>query len=203
MSISQQNTLRLFIAFELPASAKKRLADVIEQLKSECAGDDISPRAIKWVEPESIHLTTQFLGDMERQRVGDIEKAVSDIHDQFEKRALVLDSKLIGAFPNLNRPRVIWANLTGDDLLDMKRIAGAVTDGLIKIRCFSDIKPFKPHLTLGRIRRDTAPKSLQAVVKAINFETIEVAFETLTLFASELTPEGPIHTRLHSWEFTA
>ncbi len=201
MSIAQQDTLRLFIAFELPVSAKERLANVIEQLKVESTTCGILPHAVKWVDAESIHLTTQFLGDIERRRASEIEKTVTEAHHQFEKRAFALESRLIGAFPNLNRPRVIWANLSGEDLARMRRITGAVTDGLIKIDCLSGAKPFKPHLTLGRMRRESGAQSLEATVKAVSFEEVHITFDTLTLFASELTPEGPIHTRLHSWRF--
>jgi RNA 2',3'-cyclic 3'-phosphodiesterase len=203
MNVLSQNKLRLFIAFELPATAKSRLAQILTQLNNTCAAENIPLRTIKWVNSESIHLTNQFLGDTERSRVKEIEQVITDVHHQSEKRVYDLQSKTIGAFPNLNRPRVIWADLSGADLARMKHVTCAITQRLVEIQCLSDSKPFKPHLTLGRIRNGSALQSFQALAEAISFEPIRIAFDTLTLFASELTPKGPIYTGLHSWRFSS
>ncbi len=203
LGISPIDIRRLFIAFELPANAKARLAEILAQLNSACLAESVSPRTIKWVNPESIHLTTQFLGDTDRARIQEIKDNISAIHHQSDKRPFILQAKTIGAFPNLNRPRVIWTDLSGADLKRMSHIAEVITNNLVNIKCLSDTRPFKPHLTLGRIRRDTPPQSFQTIAETASFAPIRIVFETLTLFASELTPQGPIHTPLQSWQFDA
>lgn len=201
MNPAPDNTHRLFIAFELPACAKERLARIIAQLKDECHRADIAPRAIKWVNAGNMHLTTQFLGDIRRSQIPAITEAVTDIYRQTEPHAFTLDSKALGAFPNLKRPRVIWADLFGADLTRMTDTVRSITDSLVSIKCPCDTKRFKPHLTLGRVRRDAGLFSLQAVTEKTTFKPLEIVFGTLTLFRSELTPRGPIHTALHNWNF--
>jgi len=175
------------------------LADLIERLKCECDSVKIAPRAIKWVNAGIIHLTTQFLGDTPRRCIDDITQALSDIHERRDRVAFSLQSRTIGAFPNLNRPRVIWIDLSGADLGRLKRTVATITERLIALNCPLDSKPFKPHLTLGRVRRDAPPFSVQPVIEQVLFEPLDIRLTSLTLFRSELTREGPIHTAIQTW----
>ncbi len=201
MNHTQQPTDRLFVAFELPANAKERLAEIVERMKRDCSHVGVPSRAIKWVATETIHLTTQFLGDTPRRDIENIKQAISDVHSDSNKAPFTLQSQTIGAFPNLQRPRVIWCDLTGANLARMKNTVATITDGLIGLNCPLDRKPFKPHLTLGRVRRDSQPFSLQPIIEKVAFKPIEMTFTSLTLFKSELTREGPLHAPVQSWSF--
>ena len=211
MSETQPATDRLFIAFEVPTDVKERLADVIGRLKSECVRVGVPSRAIKWVDAHTIHLTTQFLGDTPRRDIENIRQALSDVHADSvhtdsvhansDRAPFTLQSRTTGAFPNLHRPRVIWCDLAGADLTRMKNTVETITNRLIALNFPLDRKPFKPHLTLGRIRRDTQPFSLQPIVVKTTFEPIVITFTSLTLFKSKLTREGSIHTPVQTWSF--
>ncbi len=199
MNFAQQNISRLFVAFEIPSEAKRELAQIISKLNQACNSQRTDKHSIKWVKAEGIHLTTQFLGDIENSHIQEIKRTITDVHERSDKRAFILKSNTIGAFPNLARPRVIWTDLSGADIERMKTFVSAVSKQLIAIRCLSETKNFKPHLTLGRIRRGSQGQSLQTIADAVTFSPIEITFGALTLFSSELTPKGPIHTALQRW----
>ena len=156
---------RLFIALETNEAVQHAVADVQQTLRRR--GD--SPQGsmpVRWVRPAQVHLTLQFLGNVVSSHIPSLVAAVAPsvaMHD-----ALLLRADAVGAFPSMEVPRVLWLGLRGDDdrLMALQRsVAEAVrmVEGVV-----ADRKPFRPHLTLGRIerlRRD-AP-GIAAVVAAL------------------------------------
>jgi RNA 2',3'-cyclic 3'-phosphodiesterase len=180
--------IRLFIAFPLEQSVTDQLGRMITSLKQ--YGADV-----KWVAPQNIHLTTCFLGDTDQSKVPAINKIIDEIASQHSK--VVTKINLVGGFPTIERARVIWAGMAegGEQL-------GATTAALVgKVRRLGftlDDKPFKPHLTLGRVREGGTMGELGTFLKSYSYDPIPVTFDRLTLFESTLTPQGPIYKGLHS-----
>ncbi|MEK7774380.1 MAG: RNA 2',3'-cyclic phosphodiesterase [Candidatus Zixiibacteriota bacterium] len=184
--------MRLFIAIPLPKPTEQYLADIIRTLRK--PGD-----GIKWVDPRNIHLTIRFLGDTEGHFVPLISKELSEV----ARVSMVVICKLggVGAFPNLNRPRVIWVGLENNvDML--KNTASDLEERMRTIGFAPEDKPFKPHLTLGRVR-EGAPQISIAVEAISHMKPAEpVRLDKMILYQSTLTPQGPIYKSLFTAEFS-
>lgn len=180
--------MRLFIAFPLESSVADQLGRIIVALKQKEAD-------VKWVVPKNIHMTACFLGDTDQSKVEAVNKVIDEIASQHKQVATYIDA--VGGFPSLDKPRVIWAGMSAGS----EPLATATTALVGKIRRhgFSlDDKPFKPHLTLGRVREGGKFGELSEYLKTYTFAPIPIRFDRLTLFESTLTPQGPIYAGIHS-----
>jgi 2'-5' RNA ligase len=177
---------RLFVALEPPEPVRRRLALLAAELRRGAgrAADDV-----RWVEPEKIHLTLQFLGAVPEERVGAIEEAVRAA--AAAARPLSLEVKGAGGFPNARRPRVVWAGLAGD----LEPLAALVQDlgrRLAPLGFPPEERPFSPHLTLGRARdRRGAPGLAGALAHAAQADGAPWRAGELALVESHLSPKGP------------
>lgn len=181
--------LRLFVAIEPPAPLRRQLgalAAEIRKLGGRAAAE------VRWVSPENVHLTLQFLGNAPEERVDDVAAAVAGA--AAASRPLALAVRGAGAFPNARRARVLWAGLTGD----LEPLGALVKDlgaRLAPLGFPPEERPFSPHLTLGRAR-DGAPGLAGALAAVKEVEVGTWRAGELTLFRSHLSPKGPTYESL-------
>jgi 2'-5' RNA ligase len=180
--------MRLFIALALPTEVEQKLGQTIVLLKK-------SQAPVKWVKPENIHLTLRFLSETDPALVPNLKKLIDRIGA--ESSPLRIVSNKIGAFPNLKRPRVLFAGLDGNDIEKMSELAAEIESGVRTLGFEPDERAFRPHLTLGRLRDPRRTEDLPDIMNNLSFEPIEFVFDKLVLFKSTLTPTGPIYDRLH------
>lgn len=179
--------LRLFIAFPLKAEVVRHLGELIEHFRP-------MTNAVRWVKPSNIHLTARFLGDTD-------EKLVPELTDLLDKvgadhSATSFLANRVGGFPNLRRPSVIWVG-PSEPTDSAANIARTVELQVRRLRFESEKRGFKPHLTLGRVRRGQQIGDLARELENYEQEPVRVDLDRLVLFKSTLTPEGPIYERLH------
>jgi 2'-5' RNA ligase len=185
--------MRLFIALPLPTEIEEMLGAIIFALKQKRG-------RIKWVASKNIHLTAKFLGETEDSKIDKIKASITDLISDFPPARCTIDT--LGGFPNLNRPRVIWAGLSGQiDIL--REISTATEDKMAHLGFEKENRQFKPHLTLGRVKDNRNIRDLVEYIKEYQINPAEFAFDRLVLFKSVLTPQGPIYTRLHEAFFKA
>lgn len=184
-------TKRLFIAAEPPQHVIEGCRGVIEKLKT--AGD-----GIRWVKSHGIHLTMKFFGDVEESRIPEINNAVEIIKGS---GAIDLSVEGLGTFPGGQRPRVIWVGITGD--LDRIITARDVLDGaLAEIGFPREDRPFRGHLTLGRVK-GRVPVALTArLEESRNVSLGEMRVEGFSLIQSDLKPSGAVYTPLAFYPLT-
>jgi 2'-5' RNA ligase len=178
---------RLFVALEPPDLVRRRLAALADELRRAAgrAGDDV-----RWVAPENIHLTLQFLGAVPEERVPAVEAALRDTAAA-AGRPLSLALRGAGGFPNARRPRVLWAGLEGD-VAPLAALAVELGARLAKLGFPPEDRPFSPHLTLGRARDGRgAPGLAGALAAAAQVEATPWRASELVLFESHLSPRGP------------
>lgn len=182
--------LRVFLALVPPGEILRRVGEIQGRLRVLLRGD------IGWVRPEGIHLTLKFFGDI---LPGDVARIAALVGEAAARqRPLRLSLGGTGVFPDPRRPRVLWLGLDGDvqPLLGFQR---GLEGGLAGIGFPPEGRPFRPHLTLARIR---SPRGLTGLAQALEpggagaagFVTAAIA-----LVRSELTPRGAIYTRLHDF----
>ncbi|MCP4685628.1 MAG: RNA 2',3'-cyclic phosphodiesterase [bacterium] len=179
--------LRLFIALPLPSEVERKLGQVIEALQPHGAG-------VKWAKPGNIHLTVKFLGDADESLVPMISEGLDRVVSRFGVIKAVIDQ--LGGFPNLKRPRVIWAG-SSLGVSGAAKIAKQVDLAARQLGFAKEKRPFKAHLTLGRVRQGRSADDLAAHLDGYTMEPITMSLDRLVLFKSTLTPEGPIYDRLH------
>ncbi len=178
--------MRLFIAVEIKQIPT--ILSLIENIKQ--TGADI-----KLVEPENIHLTLAFLGEIEDSKLAKIEDSMNSV--KFPKFDIVLRG--IGAFPSISRPRVVWVGIE-KGFNYMKDIRTQLVNNLKSkgIRPEDD-KEFVPHITIGRVK---GPRNLfklsNFIIKNTNDLYGEIEVNEIKLFKSTLTPKGPIYEVLYT-----
>ncbi len=187
--------MRLFIALELPAEVIAVLEGVQRRLQR--SGD----HPVKWVAPTGMHLTLQFLGEVEEQRVADMLTVLKNIRvaDTHQSSAAHLQTVGAGAFPNLRRPQTLWVSVSGA-VEPLARLQQRLTQALEPLGFEPETRPFRAHLTLGRVRRDATPAQKRALGAAIEalpaVQSVTWPMGHPVLFQSTLTREGARYTRI-------
>jgi 2'-5' RNA ligase len=177
---------------DLPEALRIRLGEQIDRLSSRAG-----PGVVRWVRPEGIHLTLKFLGEVESDRIEEVSRriwAVAQGH-----RAFRVQVAGVGCFPSPQRPRVVWVGVKEQ----AGTLAGLQNDlerALSAIGFAREDRPFNPHLTLGRVRREASPVDAARVGALIAGQSEELLGEVevreVTLFRSDLRPTGPIYSAL-------
>jgi 2'-5' RNA ligase len=186
-------TIRTFIAVDLPASIISLLEKVQQELKPLRLG-------ARWVRPENIHLTIRFLGDIDPGDIDKIGGAMSEAAEQFASITLAVGG--VGVFPGIKRPRVIWVGLGGQIQLLME-LQRKLEDNLETIGFPKEKRPFKGHLTLGRIKAAVNPNTIRQIIQEYaDLGSQEFTAERIILYKSDLRPSGAVYTQLQRVEFS-
>ena len=179
--------MRTFIAIELPKTIRDSLAQLEEQLKK--SGADV-----KWVEPQNIHLTLKFLGEIDEQKLDKIAEITKNVASN--RKTLYMRISSIGAFPKISTPRIIWVGIN-EGYSEIKEIAKELEERLVKLGIPKENRPFSSHITLGRTRsalnREKLIQELISAENILNTENLEFPVTKITLFRSTLNSSGPIY----------
>ena len=194
------DSIRVFIALELPHQAKEALSQTISALKQ-----DIST-GVRWVDPSGIHLNLKFLGNIQpsltEQVFGAMNQA-SRINDFGSPDSGVFQLGLaeLGVFPNPSRPRVLWAGIQGD-LTILAGLQARVEEAAGQIGFTPEQRPYRPHLTLGRVREGVPPPARLKIGRAVSQGEMASSqpwqVDSLHLIRSDRRPEGATYTSLVS-----
>lgn len=178
--------MRSFIAIELPEKVKSAISELQQELKERKAD-------IRWVKPDSIHLTLKFLGDTDEKildRIIEAAKAACSGYSKFD-----LETRGVGVFPDMRAPKVLWAGISDNDsLTELKK---DIENGLAKLGFSPEKRRFRSHLTLGRFKSSSGKEGLYDKIeghKDISLGLIEV--KSIFLIKSELTPSGAEYTKI-------
>ncbi len=178
--------IRSFIAIEIPEVLRQKIGEFLRELRS--SGADV-----KWVRPEGIHFTLKFLGAADREALETLSLALRPVVKEFAP--FELKAQGVGCFPSLRNPRVVWAGLIEETgaASRLQREIETITAGL---GFASEERPFKPHLTLGRVRSPKGRNSLTQMIEGnSNLGLGSFRVEQVILFRSELRPEGAVYTK--------
>lgn len=185
--------MRLFIAVNFPDDLLNKIEQIMSFFKKKTP-----PAALKWVQTEHMHLTLKFIGEVEENKVG----LIKEILIKSVKRQLPFDIEVgeLGMYPHKNNPRVIWLGITGGEpLIDMQKM---LDQKLASLDIKREGRPFSPHLTIARVRRDADPSAVRLIGETLSQFTVEplgaVTIDRVQLYQSDLKPSGPIYTTLFS-----
>jgi 2'-5' RNA ligase len=182
--------MRTFIAIPIPDSCRKILSQMQQCLKK-------SGAEVRWTAISSIHLTLKFLGETDPETVSELARALRDV--AHPAQALDLQLSGLGYFPNQKKPRIVWCGIRGD--IEQLEILQETVEGTCMGFGFEpEIRPFRPHLTLGRVR---GKKNLQMLVDNImKGSELECGFSAdhFNIYKSVLKPQGAVYTILETIE---
>ena len=178
--------VRSFVAVEIQDKQVLSKIREIQYILSSIGAD------VKLVEPENIHLTMKFLGDISEVKLEKIKAIISDL--SFEPFIMTLSN--VGVFPNMNRPRTIWAGINSG-VESLAKIHKIIESRLNELGFQRDNRSFNPHITLGRVRgvrnRDLL---VNAFLDVADTSFGEVNVNAVFLKKSVLTNRGPIYSNL-------
>jgi 2'-5' RNA ligase len=177
---------RLFIAIDLPKPVKGRL----EVLQKHLDG-------VKWIEQQQMHLTIRFLGNVDEYLYQKLLSNLKIIHSP----SFVYSIKGVGVFPNVHRPKVLWAGVEADDRLS------TLYQKIEKVVVSSGFDPeerdYKPHITLGRVKQRLHSEECQSFLeKYENLEITDIKVDNFILYQSRLTRHGALHQQVQQYSLS-
>ncbi|HUT24909.1 MAG TPA: RNA 2',3'-cyclic phosphodiesterase [Sumerlaeia bacterium] len=187
--------LRLFIAADLSSEQRSAAAQLIENLRK---GVQFTKAYPKWVKPEGMHLTLKFLGNVDSERVGEIVSAVDKAIAG--AASFPFDLRGLGAFPSERQPKVLWVGAK-KGAEDLGILASGIERALRPLGFPPEQRPFHAHLTLARIKSLRDVEAMMQVVRSHGKHSAlgEAEVDRVTLYKSDLSPQGATYTALHRW----
>lgn len=175
--------MRAFVGF----FTSKRIYDHVERLQDETR-DFIRG---KWIEPQNLHITFQFLGEISSDQAIDVMRNLQRVAEMFSPFRVQYRS--LGVFPDRKRPRILWIGVSkGGSTL--KRIAAEISQLNRRVGINPDTKPFHPHVTICRIKEVDKKKLGNLMNRYKNSLFGEDLVDRVALVSSSLTSIGPIYT---------
>ncbi|NHJ49397.1 MAG: RNA 2',3'-cyclic phosphodiesterase [Asgard group archaeon] len=183
-------TIRAFFAVEI---SEKNILQQIEKLQKEL---ELPDTRINFVAPKNLHFTLKFLGNIDESIITDLEKEAKKI--SFEKFEIELEG--VGCLPGFHYINAIYIGVK-QGLSELSVIAKQL-EGLSGLFNFKkENRPFKAHLTIGRLKRVGNKNQLVEKIKSFEKENLGIVdIDSFVLKKSELTPQGPIYTTVFEIE---
>jgi 2'-5' RNA ligase len=177
--------MRAFFAIDLPERERRLLTAAQERMRKAVRG--VGP---KWVEPNQLHVTLKFLGDVERAAESELVAMATAAAAEMPPLATRLET--IATLGPPRRARVIVATLADPEGL-FAALAARLEEDAVRIGVAAEGRRFLPHVTVARIKR---PHDPSAYLAQAGLEATDFVCQELMLYQSELRPAGPIYTVL-------
>jgi len=190
--------IRSFIAIPISKPVKEKVLSTVSSFRKQFPGN-----AIKWVDPNNIHLTVKFLGETELQNLVHLMNQIHICTENTKSFELIF-SKL-GSFPSKKNPRVFWVGTQINE--QIKNFYKLIENVCSKDGFIIDSKPLSPHITIGRVKRSFDENEFQKINELLNqyqSESFGVQIvESFFLYKSDLRPDGPLYTILDEFRLLA
>lgn len=175
--------MRAFVAVDLPVELHEKIADI--QLK-------FNDFKFKFVDPELVHVTMKFLGEVPEDKISEISNALDAVKfDPFQSHL-----KGIGVFPKPKFAKVIWLGCEGN----FDELYGSIENVLSPFEFERTLHRFSAHATLARVKYLPKKKKAEFLELLDELKDLEIGFmdvKSIKLKKSILTPKGPIYETLH------
>lgn len=172
--------MRLFVGIPIVDDARREIIALLGRLRE-------TDWPVRWVSDEGLHLTLKFFGEVTPERLDVIEESVRFAGRGTGAFDLGLDD--LGAFPSAARPRILWAGIDAPPALEL--LYDRLERGGEAIGFAPEGAPFRPHVTLGRVREGhrLPPHALQEAGRWLS--PVPFVATHLVLYESVLTTQGP------------
>ena len=179
--------MRCFVAIDLTTDVRAAIARAQTRVRTAATHADV-----RWVDPTQVHLTLKFLGAVVDERVPAVSAALETA--VAGSRPVALAAAGLGGFPSLKSPRVLWAGITAG-VPDLVQLAAGIDRGLAPLGFPPEARPFRGHLTIGRVRSPRGGRELAAAVGAAGAPAFgSWTAPEVVLYESRLKPTGALYT---------
>ena len=188
MAASTADSIRAFIAIAVEPALAAEVKKVQQRLSSPGG-------LVRWINPEHLHLTLHFLGNVAVGRLDDLVTALRRACARAAPFHLALEGA--GCFPNTNSPRVVWIGIQGD-LEPLRKLQDQIAQETKNFGDHGAERAFQPHLTIGRVK----PSGLEGRKTGHAIELVTVpklgawTVDQVLFVQSELPPDGARYTTL-------
>lgn len=177
---------RTFIGVDIGDAIRASAAALVRELSKTGA-------AVKWVTPESLHVTLMFLGEVDDRELHSVCRAVKAVAAGESPFSLRVSG--LGAFPTPRRPKVLWGGIA-DGVEPLRRLHAGLEERMLELGCYrTEEREYSPHLTLGRVNKDVDAFTIAAEIpKRQAWEGGRFAVDEVLVFSSEMERDGPVYT---------
>ncbi len=180
--------IRTFLGIDLGEQIRERLVSLQELLALDAPD-------VNWVEPENLHITLLFLGEVDQKETLDICRAAQKAVKGMPAFGVSIEGA--GCFPNARRPRTLWVGV-GKGVQELCDVHDAIEAPLLEMGNYRrETRAYTPHVTLGRVKgeRDNDALSM-ALTKHKTWSAGETMVNEVRVMSSKLTADGPTYNVL-------
>jgi 2'-5' RNA ligase len=181
--------VRLFLAINLPSETRREVAAATATLRA-------AAPELAWVDDQRLHFTLKFLGEAPEERVPELQAAIAGVAGRHRELMMTLGE--VGAFPNFRRARVVWLGVSQDPRLEL--LHHDVETSCERLGFEIEARPFRPHLTLARVKHAPGEERLRALARAAKQTDYRTDFivRSIDLMQSTLSGGASAYTTLVS-----
>ncbi len=180
--------MRLFVAVELDEHSRAAIAEEQERLRPIAAQGS----RIRWVQPDRLHLTLAFLGEVDGARAAAV---IAALQPRVDRPSFELIFAGFGVFPPRGAPRALWIGIREGES-ELRELQHVVAERVTRLGIALEQRPFSPHLTFGRWK-ESRPSDRSGLADAWHARTIaRTRIDHATLFESRVSSNGPAYTEL-------
>ena len=184
--------MRTFVAIDIPPAIRRNIARLMELLRP-------ASTRVRWVRPESLHVTLKFIGELSAQALPDVERRLAAMD---APGPVSLEVRGADFFPNERAPRVIWLGLESGP--ELAALAAQVDEALLQLGIPKESRPFAPHLTLGRFKSPARIPAVQEILrKQEPLEFGSFVAKEFCVFESHLSPGGSVYRKIARFALVA
>jgi 2'-5' RNA ligase len=178
---------RVFAAIDISDEVREEVRNYIVELRS---GFEQVPA--KWEKPDKLHITVKFAGSVDESQLEDFTKEIHAVATKLQPFQMKITGT--GAFVKRRGPSVLWQ---GTD------VVSAPDDPIVTLAGLSERRPFRPHLTIARIKDPGKAHDLIQKHRASSFDSGMFEVAEIVIYESMLLPTGSVYTRLAGFPFGA
>lgn len=189
--------MRTFVAVEMPPALRSRLTRLQQSLS-----ERLPPGCMRWVRPDGMHVTLKFLGEISTRELAAVVAALREHASEVDPFSLGVGG--LDCFPNPNHPKVVWVNIADAPAM-FGQLRDTVEAAAVAAGLAPDNKPFRPHVTLGRVQRRASKSDVRRIGQVVRrtplqgYGTADVS--RFALMKSDLQPGGAVYTALEHFAF--
>ncbi len=184
-------TMRFFVAFEPDSKVIANLTELVRRL---------APMApIRWVHPRNMHVTLKYIGEWDESRLDHLTRALGGVR---VATRISVPLAGLGFFPYAHSPRVFW--VIAENTPPLRQLASSIDARLTRLGIAPEVRPYMPHLTLGRLRGQCdLTEMYEAMEELPSREFGTIAPDRFALYGSQNTERGPVYRKIREFPLLA